>query len=267
MLRFFLAVMLTTSLVVFAPGCASGTGGTPARTAEQQEKALSARIAAGIESIRMGDPERARRHLSKALEIAPKSGEAHNAMALLYAYERDDKREEEHYRKALRHNPKFSQARNNYAVLLFRQGRYPEAVRQLEKATEDTTYDQRSIAYLNLGRSYAKVGDLEKAAGALDRSLRLDSNQVEVFLELADVAFQRGRLAEAQQYMELFGARARQTSRSLWLGIRLGQALGNAELVAGYEMQLDSLFKGTPEHAQWLAWREAGRPLAGGQEQ
>lgn len=267
MLRWFFAILAVASLAVVTTGCATGTGSAQTRTAEQQEKALSARIAAGIESIRMGDPERARRHLSKALEIAPKSGEAHNAMALLYAYERDDKREEEHYRKALRYNPGFSQGRNNYAVLLFRQGRYREAVKQLEKATEDTTYDQRSIAFLNLGRSYAKVGDLEKAAGALDRSLRLDSNQVDVFLELADVAFQRGRMTEAQQYLDLFGARARQTPRSLWLGIQLGRAAGNAELVAGYEMQLDSLFKGTPEHAQWAAWRDAGRPAAGGQGQ
>lgn len=266
MARQFFGVVLALSLVTFVGGCASSTGGQE-RTAEQQEKALSARIAVGIESIRMGDPERARRHLSKALEIAPKSGEAHNAMALLYAYERDDEREEEHYRKALRYNPGFSQGRNNYAVLLFRQGRYNEAIKQLEKATADTSYDQRSIAFLNLGRSYAKTGDLEGAAGALDRSLRLDSNQVDVFLELADVAFQRGQLPESQRYLELFGARAKQTPRSLWLGIRLGQALGNTELVGGYEMQLDSLFKGTPEHTQWLAWREAGRPVGRGQGQ
>lgn len=267
MFRWLVAVLVALSLAVAVPGCASSASGGKTRTAEQQEKALSGRIAAGLEALRRGDPERARRHLSKALEMAPKSAEAHNAMALLYSYERDDKREEEHFRKALRYNPGFSQGRNNYAALLFRQGRYREAIKQLERATEDTTYDQRSIAFLNLGRSYAKVDELEKAATALERSLRLDSNQVDVFLELADVAFRRGRPADASYYLNGFGARARQSPRSLWLGIRLSHELGNKELVEGYEMQLESLFKGTPEHAQWLVWRDAGRPSTGGKGQ
>lgn len=263
--------MRTLALCVLAigllAGCAQKTSVTPKTVVDEKVKEaerLNARIAAGMESLRQRDPERARRHLSRALEMAPRSPEAHNAMALLYNYEGDKKREEEHYLLALRHNPGFSQARNNYATLLYRQGRYKEAIEQLRRATDDTSYDQRSIAFLNLGRSYLQVGEVANAAAAMERSLRLDTNQPDAYLELADAQFQLGKLADARFYHQGHVSRvARQSPRSLWLGIRIEHALGGADRVASYEMALDSLFRGTPEHQAWQAWKR-GLPAAGG---
>lgn len=230
------------------------------RSPQETERALADRIAVGLEAMAKGDPERARRHLSRALEIAPKSGKAHAAMAALYRYEMDDEREEAHYRKALRYEPGFSRARNNYAILLYRQGRYREAIRQLERATNDTSYDQRSIAFMNLGRCYVQTGEPEKALAALEKSARLDPSQPDVLLELAELNYNLRRHDTARSYLQVYEGRGRHTPRSLWLGIRLAHLARNPELMAGYELQLENLFKGTPEHAQWMAWRDAGRP-------
>lgn len=228
--------------------------------AAQKRKAVASRLQVGMEALKARDPDRARRHITRALDIDPSSADAHNAMALYYRYEGDPKREEEHYRKAIRFNAGYSQARNNYAVLLFRQGRYKDAIEQLEKAAEDTTYDQRQLVFLNLGRSYAKAGDPEKALAALQRSLRLDTNQPDTFLEIADVLWTQQKIQESLNYYNGYLARSRQSARSLWLGIRLEQASANADKVANYEFQLEQMFRATPEYQSWLAWKDAGRP-------
>lgn len=227
----------------------------------QRRDAINAHLAAGMESLRLRDAERARRHIARSLEIDSGSAEALNAMALYYRLDVDDKREEKYYRKALRADSKFSQARNNYASLLYRQGRYKEAVRQLERAVDDTNYDQRHLASLNLGRCYIKLGEVDKAIDALQRSLRLDSTQTDALLELADAYLGKKNYADARSYITAYAARARQTARSLWVAIRVEQALGggidkeSANKIAGYELQLDGMFKGTAEHAQWQAWK------------
>lgn len=260
---FMLALHLTAcagSNNTAADGKVSGKTAAPTPAAEvdhenRRERAVATRVQAGIEALKGNDPERARRHISRAIELDPGSAEAHNAMALLYRFEGDVKREEEHYRKALRADGKFSQARNNYAALLYRQGRYKDAIQQLEKAADDTSYDQRAMAFLNLGRSYGKVGEYGKAEYALQRALRLDSAQAEAPLELADVLLAGKKYAEARDYFAVYAARARHTARSLWIGIRIESALNEQDKVASYEFQLEKMFRNSPEYAAWRDWK------------
>lgn len=262
-------VICVAFLGLAVPGCSSAPAADAAKNStpppsapdatkdpeEQRAKAIQARLAAGMEALKMQDPERARRHITRALELEPHSAEANNAMALLYRYEGDDKREEEYFRKALRADKNYSQARNNYAGLLFRQGRYKEAVGHLEKAANDTNYDQRAVAFLNLGRCYAKLNELDKASSALQRSLRLDSGQAEATLELADVLLAQQKYADAKTYLAVFQERARNTARSLWIGIRIATALGDVDTVSSDEIQLARMFKDTPEYLAWQAWK------------
>lgn len=230
----------------------------------QKKKAVDSRLLVGVEALRQRDAERARRHITRALEIDDTSPEAHNAMALYYRFEGDDKREEEHYRKAIRYNPRYSQARNNYAALLYRQGRYADAIEQLERAADDTTYDQRQMVFLNLGRSYARAGDADKAIAALQRSLRLDTSQPDALIELAEVYVGQGKYPEARDYYNAWLGRSRQTARSLWLGIRLEQA-GGGDKLASYEFQLEQMYRTSPEYQAWRAWKTAGGSLPAGE--
>lgn len=223
--------------------------------AEQKARSVQTHISAGIEALKQRDPERSRRHISRALELEPKSPEANNAMALLYHYEGDDAREEEYYKRAIRSDGNFSQARNNYASFLYRQGRYAEAIKHLEFATEDTAYDQRGMAFLNLGRCYAKIGELDKAEAALQRAQRLERQRSEILVEMADVALAQKKYAEAEKYLAAFQEQNRNTSRSLWVGIRLAAATGYSDRQASYEFQLAKLFRESQEYSEWQAWR------------
>ncbi len=225
---------------------------------ERQRKALQAHLQAGMTALKMQDPERARRHISRALEISPSSAEANNAMALLYDYEHDEVREEKYFKRAVRGDGNVSQARNNYAAYLYRKQRYKDAAKQLEKAVDDEFYDQRSVAFFNLGRCYAQLKHLDKAEAAFQRSLRLDSQRVDTMLELADVLLQQQRYADAASYLSMYQDRTRNTARSLWVGIRLASRRGEADKLASYEFQLEKMYKDSPEYVEWRAWKSGG---------
>jgi type IV pilus assembly protein PilF len=226
---------------------------------KQRRTATERRLAAGMAYLQVQDLEGARRHITRALELDPGSGAANNAMALLYRAEGDRKREEEYYRRALRKEPSFSAARNNYATLLYAEGRYKEAAEHLERAAEDVNYDQRGMAFYNLGRCRVRLGDLEGADAAFQRAVRLDSRRPEPLLAMAELGLQRARYREAWAYYQNWtAARTKQTAGTLLLGIRIAEKVGNKDAVASYELQFDKFFSGTPQHKAWKAWRAGG---------
>jgi len=229
----------------------------PAPNADQ---AVSRRIAAGIEYLQMGKPVDARRHFARAVELEPRSPEAHNAMALLYKFEGDTKREEEHYRLAIRYNRDFAAARNNYGTLLFQQRRFPEALREFTRAADTPAYESRAIAFENKGRTLMALDRQEEAIEALNMSLRLDSRATSPLLELAAIHFQRNEMRLADHYYRRYADMiSRQSARGLWLGIRMAAKQQDGDRLGSYELALDQMYAGTAEHREWQAWVQRGR--------
>ncbi|MFN3712741.1 MAG: type IV pilus biogenesis/stability protein PilW [Alcanivoracaceae bacterium] len=229
-------------------------------TAEDTQISVSRRVAAGFEYLQMDKPSEARRHISRALEHNPRSAEAHNAMALLYKYEGDNKRAEDHFRRALRFDRNYSLARNNYGALLMQQRRFNEALNQFSAAADDPSYDRRAIAFENKGRALATLDRFDEALDAFNTSLRLDSRAPEPLLEVAWIHFRRDQLRVAdnlyRRYVERVGS---QPPRGLWLGIQLAAKQNDADRLGSFELALQQLYPGSPEHREWRAWVARGR--------
>ncbi|MDX1805107.1 MAG: tetratricopeptide repeat protein, partial [Alcanivorax sp.] len=164
------------------------------------KEAVTARVAAGLEYLRQGDPEEARRHFSRALELDDHSAMAHNAMALLYKYEQDPAREEYHYKKALDADRHYAPALNNYGTLRYSHGEYKEALKLFADAADDPNYEGRGSAWGNMGRCYLQLGQKDKARDAFIKELRINPHAVEPNLELADLYFQNDRNKLAWNY-------------------------------------------------------------------
>lgn len=224
------------------------------------DMAVSRRISAGFEYLQMGQPSEARRHISKALEHEPRSAEAHNAMALLYRYEGDEKRAEDHFRKSIRYDRNFSLARNNYGAMLLSLRRNQEALEQFSIAADDPSYDKRAIAFENKGRALVVLDRPDEALDAFNTSLRLDSTAVEPLLEMAWIYFRRNDINMANRVYSAYEQRAgAQPARGLWLGIQLAARGSKADKLASLELTLDKLFPGSPEHREWRNWVAQGR--------
>ncbi|GAA5125634.1 type IV pilus biogenesis/stability protein PilW [Alloalcanivorax gelatiniphagus] len=254
-LRQFALTVSLAALLGLLGGCMTATEGGQ-RNEVKVDEAVATRVAAGMKYLQMGNPSEARRHFSRALSLNDDSAQAHNAMALLYNYERDSKQEEHHYRKALSADRDYAPALNNYGTLLFSQGRYDEALEKFKRAANDPKYEGRASAFNNMGATYKALGELDRAREAYIRSLRLSPGNSQLLLELARLYYQDGRASLGWDYYRDYERRVRpQSAEALWVGIRLAADLGKRDQQASYELALQNLYPESREYRLWRAWR------------
>jgi len=241
-----LALLLFAALL---PGCVTTTN-APFKADKQEE--VRYRVDAATAYMKKGNTEQASVHLKRALELAPNDPTVHDTMAQMFWRNGEYDLADEHFRKAISADPKFSRGRNNYAAFLYERGDFRGAIRELEIVVSDTLYEQRAAAFANLGRAYAKIGDTKKAEEALTRAVKMDARQSGALLELAQISYDRSDYATADRYYDQYRRTgARQTPRSLLLGIRLARLAGNHDAEASYSLALKSMYPNSEEYREF----------------
>lgn len=230
-------------------GCVTETTGPePASTDARVQAQLN--LARGY--LESGDRSRVREPLERALEINPRSADALGLLGVYYQGEEEFALAEQYYRRALRADARHAASLNNFAVLLFSQERYREALVPLRTLVRDTTYRARDVAFENLGLTELRLGQQAEAQAAFTRALSLNPDLPLSHLELADLAFKAGDLPTAASHYDRFRALARQFPRSLCLGIDLARAQGDADQRASYEIALRNLYPDSPEASRCI---------------
>jgi Tfp pilus assembly protein PilF len=124
--------------------------------------------------INMNREEEGITYLKKGLELDPKSTDSskiYYKLALISEKKGDDQNAEEQYREAITVDHRFPLAHYQYSLLLSRQGRYDEALKQVSRAL-DIAPDPR--AYLQLGILLEAQNKTQDAAAAYREALRLN---------------------------------------------------------------------------------------------
>ncbi len=152
------------------------------------------------------DVEGARKHLLRAVEIAPQFVAAWNYLGTLAYQSGDYESAEKFFRTALEHEPgSFTPAVNLGGTLLSLK-RYQEALPYNEHAVAERPFD--ALANSQLGQNYYFLGDFERALRYLEEAKRLDpSHFSQPQLVLADIHLRRGERARAIAELEDFLAR------------------------------------------------------------
>lgn len=221
------------------------------------DRAVSSHIKLAYKYLRADQPNEAKRHLSQARALRPKSEVVHNALAIFYDYLHNPEKEEEHLKKALKYNPNYPAARNNYGLLLSGEGRYEEAVEQFYIAAHDLDNPNSGLAYANLGRCYQAMGNNEKAMKAYRKAERLHSAGPSIFLAMAELYFADQDNKDAQRYYDNYVAfTPTQSAAALWLGIRLSDRLENMSKKAHYETMLEEQYPDSEQYNKWLQWNQ-----------
>jgi len=246
-------VLLVAVLATALSACVTETTGVPEPATKEARVQAQINLARGY--LESEDRSRAKVPLERALEIDPGSADALGLMAVYYQGEEEPKLAEEYYRRAMRADSRNAPNLNNYAGLLYSQGRYREALAPLETLVANTSYRGRATAYQSLGLTQLQLGEVAEARAAFTRALSLNPQLAASNLELADLAYRDGDHAAAVRYYDLFRARARQTPRSLCLGIDLARATGDSDQRASYEIALRNLYPQSPEAGQCLDGR------------
>jgi len=248
-----MALLLSFPLALLS-GCVTSTSGVFSEPAEP-EVALERRVELARTYIGEGNWDYAKRNLRIAASIDPDNAEVHEAFALVYQSTGEFELAEENFKRAISLDKDFSRARNNYAAFLFSQSRFEEAEKQLEIVIKDTLYTARPQAFINLGLCRLKLFDAAGAEQAFVRALSMDRVNPIALLEVAELRFNAQDYKEASRYYGSYRRVVRQqSSRGLWLGVRLARIEGDKDAESSYTMALSNLY---PESAQYEALRRS----------
>ena len=234
--------------------CAPQDRGGPFDTASQEEaSAINARL--GASYLQSGELQQAHDKLNRALEQDPDNADAHAAYGILQARLDDPETAEEHFERALRLDPDNPQIKNNFATMLCEQGDYDRAIDLFLEAADDRLYETPAFALANAGTCARDAGRPDEARehflGALDE----DPGFHRPRLELAELAYEAERPDQATEHLERYHERARQSARSLWLGVQIERMRGDRDAAEDYGRSLVRHFPDSDEAEAFLESR------------
>ena len=173
-------------LALFMAGCASKKAPPPPPEPTAQEFFDS-----GLVAFRQGNFAYASGQFEQAVFKSASMGEAQYYLGLCHwKLDQPDKARQD-FVEVLNLNPSHPQARESLGILLYSQGSYDEARKQLEIARGLSSVNAQ--VYLALGRIYLMESRCAEAAEAISRGLLLDSSNPALKADLQTAKFQCGK--------------------------------------------------------------------------
>ena len=130
-----------------------------------------------------------------ALEVAPDSYYAHNALGALLNERGQTDEAVRHFAEAIRFQPSFPDAHNNLGLALERRGRFEEAAAQYRAALEINA--GLAEAHNNLGSVLIRTGQFDEAINQLRIALSLDAERAVTYSNLGQALAARGEVVPA----------------------------------------------------------------------
>ena len=252
--------------VVMALSQACATTETPASQHETErdknKEAAETLVQLGVGYLRKGNRQRARINLLKALEKNQRSGDAHNALALLLQMEGESALAEEHFKRAIAYEPELTRLRYNYSIFLLAQKRYDDALEQFSITAEDINYERRGHVFFNIGLIAKQQGKVEEAQQAWEKAILLTPDLAGPFLELADIYFTANDYPKAKRYLDRYEGLTRPSPRALWLAVQLEYVFANKDGEASKALALRNLFPYSQETLEYKAWLKSRDSVA-----
>ena len=251
-IRFF-RIMLITSLSLLFSACVTTSNSSLTDKADPNV-AVERYVQLGLEYIKRNDLHRARKHLSRALEISPDDASANASMGLIYHQESELKRAEELFTKALTSDPNYTAGRTYYGAFLFSQQRYQEALTQFEQASKDTRYEGRAQIYSNIALCQIKLENKAAAIDAYLKALQLDRQNGIALSGITELYILQEDFDKAQHYYNRLVRLIREqgvqhSAQSLWQGIRIAHYYKSQEQALGLAYLLNEMYPDSPENA------------------
>ncbi|GAC27909.1 type IV pilus biogenesis/stability protein PilW [Brumicola pallidula] len=210
-----------------------------------KEAAAKNRVSLGLTYLSNGNFSQAKANLDKALNFAPKSADAHFAMAYYYQQVDELSLAEEYYLQALKFAPENPNIINSYGAFLCEQGRYEKAKSYFLKAATSKSYVSVAETYENLAICAVDQGKTDEAISFFDLALNHQPTRGKSLYFLAQLQKEQGNYGEAKKLLWKYDRVSRVSPESLWLSYEIAQGLGDTKAALGYGELMKSMF---PEH-------------------
>jgi type IV pilus assembly protein PilF len=218
-----------------------------------KEAAAKNRVSLGLTYLSNGNFSQAKANLDKALNFAPKSADAHFAMAYYYQQVDELILAEEYYLQALKFAPENPNIINSYGAFLCELGRYEKAKSYLLKAATSKRYISVAETYENLAICAVDQGKIDEAIGFLDLALNHQPTRSKSLYFLAQLKKEQGNYDEAKKLLWKYDRVSRFSPESLWLSYEIAQGLGDTKAALGYGELMQSMF---PEHSNTALFKK-----------
>jgi type IV pilus assembly protein PilF len=208
----------------------------------------------GLEYIKRNDIHRARKHLSRALEINPDDSSANASMGLIYHQEGENDKAEGLFKNAIESDEAYTPGRTYYGAYLFSQQRYGEALKQFQIAATDTRYQGRAQVFSNIALCQIKLGRNDLGIEAYQKALQLDRVNGVALSGITELYIQDGMYDKSQHYYNRLVRLIREngirhTVESLWQGIRIANYLKSNDQALGLAYLLNEMYPDSEENA------------------
>lgn len=203
----------------------------------------------GIEYLRQGNYEKALEKLNRAKMANNSYAPIHNALGLVYQQLGEEEIAEISFKRAIKLDPSDSSSLNNYGLFLCRNQHFDEAEELFIRAANNPLYDTPEIAITNAGTCVLANDQPEKAGNYFREALNKNPNVLPALIQMAELSYDHGEYISARGYLQRYLGLTKHNPKSLWLGIRIEQELGDKNAVSSYALLLRNTFPDTKEAA------------------
>src|SRR5690606_29494273 len=141
--------------------------------------------------MQSGELEHALDKLQKAIQLDPRSAQAHTVLAILLERIGRNDKAGDHYERSVQLTPTEGNVLNNYGAYLCRHRRHAEADAMFARALDDPFYRTPGAALANAGVCAAEAGDAQQAERYFRRALEFNPADTTALLHLAQIQYDK----------------------------------------------------------------------------
>lgn len=177
------------------------------QTIEHSDKTSLANIRTQMagQYVLAGNLDEAKRQLDMAIIADARFAPSHDMMGVVLQVEGSQQnldKADTFFREAMRLDPNFMRAYNNYGVYLVQIGRLHDAIGYFEQAGSRLGYDGRIQALENLGLTWQKLGDIQRADEAFYRAIHGGSLNLTIYQDVLTRLVQNNEITQAGMILQ-----------------------------------------------------------------
>jgi len=173
---------------------------------------------------------------------------AHGMLGVVYQELRENQLAEQSFERALKLAPNDPDINHNYGWFLCQTKREQASMAYFQQAIRNPLYPMPWRSYSAAGQCNMRIKNVKDAEDYFQRALRLEPDEPTSLLNLGQIRYQQGNVADARKLVSRYNKLVEPTAASLWLALRIERKGGERVAETGYATQLRRRFPGSPEY-------------------
>jgi type IV pilus assembly protein PilF len=243
---------------ILTAGCVTESVGLVVPEAASDDEQSEVNLALGVRYVQEGRADLAIEPLLRAIEVSPRSAEAHSVLALAYDTEGSIGLAEQHHTRAAQLAPGNPDIQNGYAVFLCRQNRWSDAEPYFERAIRSARREAMLNLTMNAALCARRSGEMADAERYFRSALDLDRQNVNALRAMVDISIRTSDFLAGRAFWQRLEAASPIVDQDLYSCYVIETELNASTEAQACLNRLREEFPGSPVLNQLLALERDG---------